>query len=929
MSSRNKVTRRYPVFPTVLVGLAVFSSLLLLTTQVSYAGDIVGVVQDPNLERFVAGATVTVDEVDRQAVTDRWGRYSLRGLPAGEYTVEVTAQAYQQQSFPVTVPETGEVVLDVTLVLTFAGDITVTGARISQFLALEHKRTGESILDAVSSDNIDKLPDFNAAEAIQRLPGLTVEIDQGEGRYPVIRGIDSNLNNVTIDGNLVGAPEGAGRRVALDVVPSDLVAGIEVVKAITPDLDGNAIGGNINIVTRSAFDSPESLAHVTIRGGYNDMSGNVPYGGSAAWRGTLGANDKWGLVVAGSYYLRRYQSNLLEGLDWAEFAPESSAPENIRLFDYDIERERIGANMNLEYRAADNALWYVRGIFNEFTDIEARDQLDFDAARGTQTALSDTLVQNSKGRASREYRQNNQTQRLTNISVGGDFTFGNNLTWGASYTFSHAEEITPLRIDWEYRSSKSAFPNTIDVSNLFFQFDAGSAINDPANFDFRRVRMRTDDIEEDIHSLKIDLRIDGVFGNRPGYLKFGLKYSLRDKLRDRTNNNFVDAEDFTLADTGLFSAGPDPFFGGSYVLGPVLDFGAHQLLLETNPELFEFDAESSALNSIASDYDIQEDLTAAYGMFSVDLGDFTLLAGVRLEYTDATYHGYITDPDDDPLNPGTPVSDTTSYLDPLPSLHVTYRVKENMLIRGAWTNTIGRANFGDVIPFLEIDDDEGETGNPDLKPFESMGLDISFERYFEPTGIFSIAVFYKDIKNPIFTRTMFDVEFRGIEFAELKQPQNADRGQLLGLELNWEQQFVKLPAPWNGLGASFNLTFVRSEVDVFGREDDNLPFFRQPDRIANFALFYGIGRFEARLAAKYRDAYLQSISDDLAQDVYFGERTQIDFKVNYIISDKVSIFGEVQNISDASRREWQGVPNHLFADEIYGWTTLFGMSYFF
>ena len=412
-------------------------------------------------------------------------------------------------------------------------------------------------------------------------------------------------------------------------------------------------------------------------------------------------------------------------------------------------------------------------------------------------------------------------------------------------------------------------------------------------------------------------------------MKFGLKYSLRDKLNDRNNTNFVAAEDFTLADTGLFSPGPDPFFGGWYELGPVMDFGAHQLLLETNPELFEYDAESSALLSIASDYDIEESLLAGYGMFSVDVGNFTLLGGVRLEYTDATYHGYITDPGDDPLNPGTPVSETTSYLDPLPSLHVTYRAKENMLIRGAWTNTIGRANFGDVIPYLEIDDDEGETGNPDLKPFESMGLDISFERYFEPTGIFSIAVFYKDIKNPIFTRTMFDVEFRGIEFAELQQPQNADRGQLLGLELNWEQQFVNLPAPWSGLGASVNLTFVDSEVDVFGREDDNLPFFRQPDRMANVALFYGIGRFEARLAAKYRDAYLQSLGGDLTEDVYFGERTQIEFKLIYIISDKVSIFGEVQNIGDESRREWQGVPNHLFADEIYGWTSLFGMSYFF
>src|SRR5690606_41974312 len=153
-----------------------------------------------------------------------------------------------------------------------------------------------------SADSVGELPDFNAAEAIQRLPGLAVELDQGEGRYPIIRGIDSNLNNVTIDGNIVGAPEAEGRRVALDVVPSDLISVVEVVKAVTPDLDGNAVGGNINIVTRSAFDSPEPSAFLSAAAVLHEKSGNVPYGASAGWGSTLGSDDQFGLVVAGSYY---------------------------------------------------------------------------------------------------------------------------------------------------------------------------------------------------------------------------------------------------------------------------------------------------------------------------------------------------------------------------------------------------------------------------------------------------------------------------------------------------------------------------------------------------------------------------------------------------------------------------------------------------
>lgn len=911
--------------------LALLASLVFFLPQVSIAGDVVGVVNDPALQRFVDQATVSIDGTGRRAVTDRWGRYSFRGVPAGEYTVRASAGGYEAGVGTVTIPESGVVTLDLTVTSAYLDEVIVTGTRVSQLLALQRKRAASNILDAVSADTVGKLPDFNAAEAIQRLPGLSVEIDQGEGRYPIIRGIDSNLNNVTIDGNLVGAPEGSGRRVALDVVPSDLISVVEVVKAITPDLDGNAVGGNINIVTRSAFDSEEPFAVISARGGYNEKSGRNPYGLSAAWGSTAGPDDKWGIVLAGSYYIKRYDSDLAEGQDWAEFSPGNFAPGNQRLFAYDIERERIGFNANFEYRANERSLWYLRSIFNEFTDIEGRHQLDFDAARGDQTVISDTRVANEDGRASREYRQNDQTQKLNNISLGGEFNF-DNLTWGLSYTFSHAEEITPKRVDWEYRSSGGAFPNTVDVSNFFWQFDAGPAINDPDEYPFRRVRRRSDAIEEDIDSFKTDLKIDRDFGSRSGFLKFGFKYAERDKFQDRENRNYEDAVDFTLGDTGLYSTGPSGLTDGNYSLGPILDFNGHENLFQTMPGMFEFDPEGSAENSIASDYSIVEELIAAYGMISVDFGSTTVVAGVRVEQTDAVYDAFeinFDDPNFDPLNPGTPISDGNDYTDVLPSVHVTFRPKDDIVVRAAWTNTIGRPNFEDVVPTFEIEDEAGASGNVNLKPFESMGLDFSFEKYLQPSGIISVGAFYKAIDNPIYTQREQDVTFRGIDLLSLSQPQNAKSGSLLGLELNWEQVFVNLPAPWDGLGASFNLTFVDSDVTVFGREGDDLPFFRQPDTIGNAAVYYSFGRFEARIAATYRDSYLEGIGGDKSEDVYFGEHTQLAFKLSFDASDNLSIFGEVQNINDETRREYQGVSSRLFADEVYSWTALVGATYAF
>ena len=918
------------------LGLVMLLSGGALLSTIAQAGDIRGVVSSDLLKQNVEGATVRLEGLNMRSITDRSGRYSLTDVPAGQYQLIVSLQGFQTTTLPVTATDTGVVEVNINLTSNFAAvlsleEVVVTGSRISQLRALQRKQSSSQILDAISSDVVGKLPDFNAAEAIQRLPGLSVEIDQGEGRYPIVRGIDSNLNNVTIDGNPVGAPEGEGRRVALDVIPSDLISVVEVIKAVTPDLDGNAVGGNINIITRSAFDRDESFGYISARAGYNEKSGRTPWGASAGWGGKLNKEETLGLVLAGSYYTRRYETDLIEGLDWEEFAPGSFAPERVRLFDYDIERERIGLNANHDYRASDNVSLYLRTIYNEFTDLEGRDQLDFDAARGDQEALSSTVVSNSEGRASREYRQNDQTQQLINISLGGEFEFGKN-TLEASYTFSHAEEITPRRIDWEYRSSGGAFPNTIDVSGKYFGVDAGTAIDDPDEYEFRRVLFRSDDIEEDIHTVKADLEIPFDLNDKFGFTKFGVKASKRDKFRDRTNNNYGPSDDFTLADSGLFLPGETDFFDGQYPgtedRGPRLDFDAHQALFNTNRGAFEFNEDSSLISSNASDYDLEETILAAYGMASVDIGDLNILGGIRVERTDADYDAAIVQEGDSITI--TPVSDGTDYTDVLPSLHFNWRPRENLTVRAAWTNTIGRPNFEDLAPTLDIDDDnEGEAGNSELEPFESMGFDLSVEYYLTPTGIVSAGLFHKEIDNPIFIRNTDDIVFRGIALDSLSQPQNADSGSITGLELNWEQQLLSLPEPFNGLGFSVNLTFIDSEVDVIDREDDDLPFFRQPDTIANVALYYTTGRFEVRIAATYRDEYLQEVGGDTSEDIYFDDHTQVDLKLSYEATDALSLFGEFKNINDETRREYQSVSSRIAADELYSWTALFGATYSF
>ena len=181
-------------------------------------------------------------------------------------------------------------------------------------LARQQKRGADNILDSVSADAMGRFPDDNAAEALRRIPGVSMDIDQGEGRFVIVRGVDASLNNVTINGQIVGTPAEFGTRgVSMDSVPADLISRLEVVKAVTPDMDANAIGASINIATRKAFDRPGGFFSGNIRGGYNEMSGRAPYSGNVSFGRVLGEKQRWGFVAGASYSYRRYDTQLLNG----------------------------------------------------------------------------------------------------------------------------------------------------------------------------------------------------------------------------------------------------------------------------------------------------------------------------------------------------------------------------------------------------------------------------------------------------------------------------------------------------------------------------------------------------------------------------------------------------------------------------------------
>jgi TonB-dependent receptor len=271
-------------------------------------------------------------------------------------------------------------------------EIVVTGQREAQRAAIAVKREKFVIADVVSADDIGKLPDHNTAAALRRIPGISVMEDQGEPRFPVIRGLRSTYNRTTIDGALVASVDENGRTVPMDIVPSVMAGRLEVIKTVTPENDGNAIGGIINVSTRSAFDAGRPFFNGMASYGMYERSGDVrndkpSYRLAFATGRTFGDQDQWGVVIGASHEQLDYDIPQVEAQDpsvreyTADGRPVASGaptgngiqvPAYSRLFWYNNTKQRSGVNAKVEYRPSDTFRWEASGLFARMEDDEER-----------------------------------------------------------------------------------------------------------------------------------------------------------------------------------------------------------------------------------------------------------------------------------------------------------------------------------------------------------------------------------------------------------------------------------------------------------------------------------------------------------------------------------------------------------------------------
>lgn len=814
--------------------------------------------------------------------------------------------------------------------------VEVTGRRAADRAAIDDKRYADAQVDAIRSDDVGRLPDQNVAEAVRRLPGVTTVNDQGEGRYLTVRGVSPDLLNVTLNGQTAPAPEPDGRQVKLDDIPSALIGAVTVSKTLTADMDANAIAGQVNIETLSAFDRDGTFG--TFRGayGYNDLNSENPYEFDGSFGGRFGADKQFGAVFALNYSNRKIGTQNIQNTgDWIEVDGQT-VPEGLDLRQYNTDRTRSGAVANFDWRPNDDTKVFLRFVYSKYEDSETRDrfaiEMDEDGISPT-SATAGTFVDGEGIRALRTRAENTST---FTTSTGAEFKFANDAKLNAELTYSRANKRDPHRDEWGFKQGDISGTYGLGGDTFSVTPNGEDAYN-PALYepDFWEPESRK--AVEDLYQARLDYTLPIEVGDGSD-LQFGVKYLHRKKTNDQ-NGEAWEYDDGPLLLSDVQGKPLASVFGGRYRFGPTIDGPSANAYFNSHTGEFEEDEEGTLATSLAGDYRITEKITAAYAMGRLRFGDFTLIPGVRVERTEGDYAAIAFDVETSGLDQGYNTFGKRSYTDWFPGLTVRYDVGDNLVFRGAATRAIGRPNYESLAPFVQIEGaSEGEPevsmGNPNLKPLYSNNFDLSVEYYVGNRGVLSAAAFYKDIKNPIYetTRTGQDGVFGGqtLTDAEVGTWTNAEKATVSGIEFNAQYELSMLPAPFDGFSVGANMTFVDSEAEGLPGRSDKVPLLNQSDRVASAQISYEKNGLSARIAYTYRSPQLNEVNEEEASgDVYLDKLNSWDARVSYDFTPQLTMFLEGSNLNDAAMRTYVGYRNRLGEKEIYGWTARMGLQFKF
>jgi TonB-dependent receptor len=912
------------------------------------------VVDENNIS--LPGAYITLSGTNSKGVTDVYGDLTVLGLKTGKQTLTVSYIGYLTYREEISV-EPG--IRELRIALTPEGRdlkaVTVMGDRLrGQARALNQQRNAGNIGNVISADQIGRFPDQNIGEALRRVPGIAMQNDQGEARDIIIRGLAPQLNSVTLNGTRIPSAEGDNRRIQMDLIPADIIQTLEVNKTLTPDMDADAIGGSVNLVTRS---TPNKFRFSgTLSGGKNLIRDGNMFNVSLLAGGRL-LNDKLGIMAGLTVNDNDYGSDNIEAI-WAKRTDGVTYVSEHDIRVYDVRRTRRSANLNIEYKFNKRNTVSVSGMYNWRDDWENRYRLRVTGitpvfTAGTFTGYRGEVRAQTKGGIDNKRIRNTrlEEQIVRNILAKGEHIIGEKavLEWSSGY--SRASEYRPNERYLEYnRTNQTGL--VMDIANPELPYVRTANPLGAADLNFRRLTEQVGNVFENDWTSRASLKIPiEWFGKDRSTLKLGVRYSDREKERVNdfyrytpTASQLALMRTMSLIDNSAlpinnFQPGdkfnPGPFATPSY-LGNVDIYNTSLFTRTRRTEEF-----------LALNYEAREKISAGFLRLDHRFSDkLTAIAGIRLERTQVNYTG------NEVLNETTLRGERTlqnAYTNVLPSLNLRFEPSENMVYRFAITTGIARPGYYELVPYVNVlsADNEITAGNPNLKATRSVNIDLMAERYFKSVGILSGGFFYKKLKDFIYTAV--DPTFDSLDYQNTFKPQpgqnpvpsnakwvyrtslNGNEVDLFGFELAFQRQLDFLPGFWKGFGIYLNYTFTRSNAKgVYSADGDKREGLSLPGtapHLFNGSLSYENKKIVARLSANFTNGYIDEIGPSDFFDRYYDSQFFLDFNASYAFTPKFRLFLELNNLTNQPLRYYQGIKSQTMQLEYYRARGLIGVKF--
>ncbi len=926
-------------------------------------GSVAGRVSDAASGKSLQGAIVRLAGSTTLDYTDSDGRFVLSGVPTGPQRVEIDYVGLDPVVRDISVAAGTVTPLAVSLeskALKLEA-FTVSESVRGQALAINQQKTAAGLVNIVSEETFSTNLGGNLGFTLQQLPGLSVnEGEDGEPSGVNIRGLEAKYNSVQVDGNRMPA-SGNSRAFSIGQLNADAVSNIEVIKAATPDRDGDALGGIINVISRSAFQREGRAVEFNVGGLYYDMREKWNYNAALNYLDIFSVgggtrNLGVGLNLAWSETSRDYD-NLDK--DYAVLRPElepalrltaplyfhtNAAPQtNYR------ETVAQSVNLSLDYRLANATTLYLRPFYRH-QDVAAEKPRaryyvnanhNFNSATGT------------KSIAEASYNTGRSLPTVLNeLRYQNDLSATDNDVYGAALGGRHEVDRTTVTFDLFRSNNDSNRDRSLAyvIRNPGYSFGYDQTIrwkpvytilNGKDPYDISAINrgdltLSPRDAAEKASSAKVDIERKFVGDRLSGALKFGGKFRSNVKEQDQASIVYQTGTNVAGFPYASLLQRTDYRTFGALPIYQYPDLTKTESLLRSRPELFTLQTNNALLNNVINDYRAQEDVTAAYGMGTLRFGRTTLITGLRMEHNTFESRTYR-------YNSNAPASPTTvdakrDYTMWLPGLHLRHELSRNLILRESYNRSYSRPDVNALVAGLNLDTNTGNIsgGNPNLEPSTAHNFDVQLEYYTPKGGLYSVGAFYKRMKGFYYDSSLrfTNTDANGYPIPDpngariYTTTDNALGATNYGVELIARQKLLFLPKPFNGLGVSLSATFTESDGRYPGRLDEDLPTYGFSDRIYNAALEYAGGGFRARLSYTYRSDFLEGLDANEFFDDYFGAYESLNWESSYQLSRSTRLFLNVNNLTDEPQISYQGRgrPDNPEDYTTYSWRATAGVS---